>query len=326
MSRPLRIEYPGAWYHVMSRGRRRERIFLLDKDYQVFLEILREITKLYRVEIHAYVMMPNHYHLLIHTPEGNLARSMRHLNGVYTQKFNYYHKADGSLFKGRYKSILVDKEEYLLELVRYIHRNPLGARLEKELGEYVWSSYRGYMSDKDRPDWLKIEEVLIKFSGCGKEARRELKAFLEGERSDDIMKRLESANWPAVLGGEKFKEKIKRIYPSDEIDIKEIPDYKKKIINDDAGKREIEAFIEKNRKEINKKRNKKDIDKRRAIIYILRRGYMLTIKEISREIGNITASAVSRHYKNAEDDMKKKGGVYKEVEKLGKGVKFIFKT
>ncbi|MBU0683615.1 MAG: transposase [Candidatus Omnitrophota bacterium] len=326
MSRPLRIEYPGAWYHVMNRGRRREKIFIRNKDYQVFLEILSEITKLYRVEIHAYVMMPNHYHLLIHTPEGNLSRCMRHLNGVYTQKFNYYHKTDGSLFRGRYKSILVDKEEYLLELVRYIHRNPLGTRLEKELGEYEWSSYRGYMSDKERQEWLKVEEVLMKFSKYGKEARRDLKAYLKGETSDDITRRLESVNWPAVLGEKFFKEKIKRMCQGVEIDIKEIPDYKKKIINDEEGRGEIEALIEKNRDEINKKRNKRDVGKRRAIIYILRRGYMLTIKEISRRIGNITTSAVSRHYKNAEEDMRKKEGAYAEIEKLAKDVKFIFKT
>jgi REP element-mobilizing transposase RayT len=115
MARPLRIEYPGAWYHVMNRGRRKEDIFQDDRDREMYLEVLEQIFRLFKIEIHAYSLMANHYHLLLCTPEGNLARAIRHLNGVYTQKYNKRHKIDGSLFRGRYKSIVVDKEEYLSE-------------------------------------------------------------------------------------------------------------------------------------------------------------------------------------------------------------------
>jgi len=128
MSRPLRIEYSGAWYHVMNRGRRREKIYYDKKDYEQFLKVLEETSSLFSVEIHAYTLMPNHYHLLIRTPKGNLSRGMRHINGVYTQRFNNKYKIDGSLFRGRYKSILVEEESYLLELVRYIHRNAYKAK------------------------------------------------------------------------------------------------------------------------------------------------------------------------------------------------------
>ena len=141
MSRPLRIEYPGAWYHVMNRGRRGERIFRSPKDYEVFIGLLQEAVELWDVRISAYCLMSNHYHLLIQTPQGNISRSMRHINGVYTQRYNRIHKCDGQLFRGRYKSILVEQDSYLLELVRYIHRNPVRAGMVEKLSEYLWSSH-----------------------------------------------------------------------------------------------------------------------------------------------------------------------------------------
>ncbi len=310
----------------MNRGRRREEIFSNDKDRQTFLKLLSEITDLYKIEIHAYALLPNHYHLLIHTPEGNLSRCMRHLNGVYTQKYNYFHKTDGSLFRGRYKAIVVDKEEYLLELIRYIHRNPLRAKLEKVIGQYQWCSHGGYMSDKSREEWLHVDEVLVMFSKYEKEARRKLKTFVDKEVPKDLMKRLESVNWPVVLGGKDFKEEIKKLYRGKDIDIKEVPDYRKKLVQDENGRKEIDELINNNRDILNKKRNKTDIAKRRALIYVLRREYMLSIKEISRRIGGITSSAVSKHYKKAEEDMTEGTGAFAEVERLIRGLKFIIKT
>ena len=127
MSRPLRIQYPDAWYHVMNRGRRGEEIFTDDKDYAAFIDLLKEINDDYKVKVSAYCLMSNHYHLLVQTPDSNISRAMRHLNGVYTQRYNRIHHSDGPLFRGRYKAILVEADSYLLELLRYIHRNPLGA-------------------------------------------------------------------------------------------------------------------------------------------------------------------------------------------------------
>ena len=125
MSRPLRIKYPGAWYHVMNRDRRFENVFAGNKDYEIFVELLKDASEMWNVNIAAYCLMPNHYHLLIQTPLGNISRTMRHINGVYTQRYNQKHGDDGQLFRGRYKSILVHGDRYLLQLVRYIHRNSL---------------------------------------------------------------------------------------------------------------------------------------------------------------------------------------------------------
>ncbi len=125
MARPLKIEYPGAWYHVMNRGKRAEKIFHDRHDYQVFVELLEESSEMWNVKVAAYCLMTNHYHIHVQTPDANISRSMRHINGVYTQRFNRRHRCDGQLFRSRYKSILVSGGSYLLQLVRYIHRNPV---------------------------------------------------------------------------------------------------------------------------------------------------------------------------------------------------------
>ena len=125
MSRPLRIEYADAWDHVMNRGGRYDAIFEDKNDYSAFSELLKEAIDIFHIKVAAFCLMQNHYHLLIQTPEGNISRSMRHINGVYTQRYNRLKRTDGSLFRGRYKAILVDSDAYLLHLSRYIHRNPI---------------------------------------------------------------------------------------------------------------------------------------------------------------------------------------------------------
>src|SRR3990167_2207194 len=165
MPRSLRIEFNGAWHHVMNRGLGRRSIFASDKDRQSFFKLLGDISESFRVEVHAYSMMDNHYHLLIHTPEGKLSRAMRHLNGVYTQIHNKRNQTDGPLFRGRYKALLVDSDDYLLELVRYIHLNPVEARLCDHPQKHVWTSHLAYLDTAKRPEWLKTGEVLGRFGG-----------------------------------------------------------------------------------------------------------------------------------------------------------------
>ena len=127
MARPLRIEFKGAWYHVMNRGAGRCRIFENDAQRHYFLSLLEVTCERFNAEWHAYCLMTNHYHLMLRTPQGNLQRIMRHINGVYTQYYNRESRRDGPLFRGRYKAILVDAEAYWTHLSRYIHRNPVDA-------------------------------------------------------------------------------------------------------------------------------------------------------------------------------------------------------
>lgn len=142
MARPLRLEFAGALYHVTARGDRQEPIYENDDDRIAFLELLSEVCLLCNWVCHAYCLMGNHYHLLVETPEGNLSRGMRQLNGVYTQQHNRRHSRVGHVFQGRYKAILVEKEGYLLELARYIVLNPVRAQLVSTAVEWPWSSYR----------------------------------------------------------------------------------------------------------------------------------------------------------------------------------------
>jgi REP element-mobilizing transposase RayT len=145
MSRPVRIEFPNALYHVTARGDRREDIFEDDVDRQAFLEIFGQVVKQFNWLCYAWCLMDNHYHLLIQTPYANLSKGMRQLNGVYTQSSNRRHARVGHLFQGRFKAILVDSDAYLLELARYVVLNPVRAGMVRKPDKWAWSSYRASM-------------------------------------------------------------------------------------------------------------------------------------------------------------------------------------
>lgn len=175
MSRPLRIEFAGALYHVTARGDRREAIYLDDTDREHFLEVLAEVCDRHRWSCHAYCLMSNHYHLLVETHEATLAKGMRQLNGVFTQRFNRRHRRVGHVFQGRYKAILVDKESYLLELARYIVLNPVRATMVRSARDWPWSSYCATAGFVDVPKWLTVDWLLSAFSrrrGAAMEAYR----------------------------------------------------------------------------------------------------------------------------------------------------------
>jgi len=194
MSRPLRIQYPGAWYHVMNRARRGQDLYPGRADMDTFLALLKETVAMFNLKVFAYCLMPTHYHLLVQTPDANLSRCMRHINGVYTQRYNVLNKCDGTLFRGRYKAILVDADSYLLELVRYIHRNPLRAGIVKKLGQYVWSSHRGYLSDDQRWEWLHKEFVLGMLAKNRAIQIKKYKQFVEKQDAEQLLSFFEKTN------------------------------------------------------------------------------------------------------------------------------------
>ena len=183
MARPLRIAFPGALYHVTSRGDRRENIFNDNDDRLLFYDVLKEVYERYNWLIHAYCLMDNHYHLLIETPDANLSSGMRQLNGVYTQRFNSKHKRVGHVFQGRYKAILVDKDSYLLELSRYIVLNPVRAKIVRTAKDWPWSSYRATVGQIAQPKWLYVDWLLSVFSKQRAAAIRRYKQFVaDGKR------------------------------------------------------------------------------------------------------------------------------------------------
>lgn len=165
MTRPLRIQYPGAVYHVTARGSERAKIFKTKGDRERFLSYLESAYERYGAIVYAYCLMDTHYHLLLETPHANLSRICHFINGAYTTYFNLRTDRSGHLFQGRYRAILVEKDAYALELSRYIHLNPLRAGLVNDPSGYVWSSYPCYIGNTKRPEWLAIDFILEYFKG-----------------------------------------------------------------------------------------------------------------------------------------------------------------
>ncbi|WP_263079849.1 transposase [Endozoicomonas sp. Mp262] len=178
MSRPLRIEYAGALYHVTSRGNERKAIFREEADFDLFLDVLAEVCDRFNWVIHSWCLMTNHYHLVVETPDGNLSAGMRQLNGVYTSRFNRRYGRVGHLFQGRYKGILVDKSAYLLELSRYVVLNPVRARMVNRPDEWQWSSYLYTLGELPSPDWLATDAMLLQFSKVRAQACKQFVAFV----------------------------------------------------------------------------------------------------------------------------------------------------
>lgn len=206
MARPLRMEFSGALYHVTSRGDRREPIFEDDEDRLGYLKILAEVVKQFNWLCHGYCLMTNHYHLVVETPEGNLSKGMRQLNGMYTQASNRRHGRTGHLFQGRFKSILVDKDSYLLELTRYVVLNPVRAKMVKKPGEYKWSSYRAMTGEEASPEWLATDGLLMQFSKQRAVARRRYIQYVEEGISKVSV--WENLRQQIYLGDEHFIDRI----------------------------------------------------------------------------------------------------------------------
>ena len=163
MSRSWRIEYEGALYHLLSRGNDGKNIFEDDRDRKVFLKTVGEMSERFEMNIYAYVLMGNHYHLMVKTERANIKKAMHWFGTTYTQRFNTRHSRKGHLFQGRYKSIIVQNDAYLLQLSCYIHRNPLRAGIVKRLADYHWSSYLAYAYGRKAPQWLQKELILSQF-------------------------------------------------------------------------------------------------------------------------------------------------------------------
>lgn len=220
MARPLRIEFAGALYHITSRGDRREDIYEDDNDREAFLSVLRNLCETYNWVCHAYCLMSNHYHLLVETPEANLSRGMRQLNGVYTQSFNRAHGRVGHVFQGRYKAILVEKESYLLELSRYIVLNPVRAGMVRLAKDWPWSSYRATIGQVKCPVYLNIDWLLAGFAKKKSVAIEHYKTFVaegKGQASPWTLLRNQ-----IYLGSEQFVEKMQSLVDG-ERELDEVP-------------------------------------------------------------------------------------------------------
>ncbi|MCP4936406.1 MAG: hypothetical protein GY927_19935 [bacterium] len=205
----------------MNRGAAYQEIFISDVHRFIFLDLMSEIRDLFGVECHAYCLMGNHYHLLIHTPRGNLGRGMRHLSGIFTQRFNRLDGRDGPLFRGRYKAIIVDADNYLLQVSRYIHRNPIEAQLVDRIDGYAWSSYGAYVGREAGPYWLYQDQVLG--MAGGNDTRKRYQAYVEQGVDEASAAFYGKKNQSPIFGDELFREQIRGYFSADS-DFSEIPE------------------------------------------------------------------------------------------------------
>lgn len=204
MARKPRIEYERALYHVITRGNQRQRIFRDREDFVKYLGILADYKARYDFYLYAYLLMNNHVHLLMETLKTPLSKILQGINQRYTMYFNWRYKTIGHLFQGRYKAFICDKDEYLLSLVKYIHFNPVRAKLSKAPGGYPWSSHRSYVG-RDEGGLVDVDRVLEMFSGNKRKARNLYRVYM----SDSRGLRKEEVYHQNILGGDEFIERVK---------------------------------------------------------------------------------------------------------------------
>lgn len=206
MARPLRIEYGGAFYHITARGNERKRIFFGKSDYDRFKEYLLEAQEKFGYRLHCYVLMGNHYHLVIETPNGNMNKVLHYVNGSYATYTNKKRNRSGHLWQGRYKGILIDREAYLLELSRYLHLNPVRAGMVEKPEDYRQSSYRSYLGTR-KEAIVTTGLILGMVSEDGKTARRGYREYVEKGMDGDSRNPLEDVYGGVILGGRSFSSR-----------------------------------------------------------------------------------------------------------------------
>lgn len=280
MARPLRLEFPGALYHVTARGDRREPIYLDDRGRETFLAVLASVVSRYGWRLHAYCLMTNHYHLLVETPDANLSKGMRQLNGVYTQRFNRARDHVGHVFQGRFKAILVERDTYLLEVARYIVLNPIRAGMHRKPHVYRWSSYRATAGLAPVPSWLSVDWLLSQFATRKRMAQRRYVEFVQaGIGHPSIWADLKQQIY---LGNDQFITRLQQNLPVDQC-LEEIPRAQRSQPPKPLADYET-AYI----------------DRRAAMAAAYRSGHY-SLTEIGRHFG-VHYSTVSRAVRSAEAD------------------------
>jgi REP element-mobilizing transposase RayT len=297
----------------MNRGRRGETVFADEQDYKSFIALLQETSAMWKIRVAAYCLMSNHYHVLAQTPDGNLDRCMRHINGVYTQRYNRRHHKDGQLFKGRYKAILVDADHYLLELVRYIHRNPVRAGMAARVKDYPWSSHREYLSGRD--SWVCSSFILSVLEKKKAAQRKSYISFVNKDDSEEITHFYSRKAQPSILGDEGFSAAIRKRYfrwrphaeiPETKTLLPPIADIKETVAN--SYHVPSEALLTSRRGIVNEPRN--------IALYLARRCTGKKLEEIGREFNIDNYSTVSSAICSVRRQLKSNRPLQKRVDQI----------
>ena len=311
MGRPLRISFPGAFYHVTSRGNERRSIYQTNRDFEKFIGYLESATERYGARIHCFCLMTNHYHLLLETPRGNLQAILHHLNTGYTNYFNTKKKRVGHLFQGRYKAILVEKDPYALELSRYIHLNPVRAQLVKDPLQYPWSSYSAYGEKKKRWSWLYIDFILAQISRNKRKALRGYREYTQRGIAENIEDPLKKTVASTVIGSEKFIEWVRERWVKREMVDREVP-----AIRNLAKRPDLSLILH----ECEKGFGKASLESRRMALYLSHHLSGLSLREIGEFFGGVSISAVSQNSRRQEKRLKEDAELSKMMGSLKESI------
>lgn len=327
MARPLRIQFENAYYHVTCRGNARQEIFRDDEDRESFLKLLGRSIKTYHTGILAYVMMVNHFHLMVKTPRGNLQEFMRHFNISYTSYFNRRWKRSGHLYQGRYKSFLIDADHYLQEVSRYIHLNPVRVRDMDNLSaeekrmyllKYAWSSYPGYLARRKQRDFLQSGEILEFFGGDQAGRRKSYEQFVMEGMVGDLTSPLVKGKGHGIIGELDFIQVIRDRFLKRSVRHREMPAIRKVV-----GRIEPErllgvaSIVTGTRREDLLEKGKRSLE-RALLMEILYRYGGMNQREIGEMLG-VDYSSVSiarKRYNEAANKNNKISRIEKKVEKV----------
>lgn len=306
MGRPLRINYPGAFYHITSRGNERKSIYQTNRDYERFISYLESATERYGANIHCFCLMTNHYHLLLETPRGNLQSILHHINTGYTNYFNAKKRRSGHLFQGRYRAILVEKDLYALELSRYIHLNPVRAGIIKDPLQYPWSSYPPYCSKQSNWDWLQRDFILSQISKKLGKAIRGYRDYVQRGMTEKQEDPLKKAVASTVMGSKEFTEWVRDKWIKHRVD-REVPALR--AIDKRPEISSIKGACE-------RVFRGDSLETRRMALYLSHRISGLSLKDVGEYFDGVSISAVSQNSLRQEKRFKENPELLETMMKL----------
>ncbi|MCP4553752.1 MAG: transposase [Bacteroidetes bacterium] len=320
MARPLRIEYKGAFYHITSRGNDRQDIFFSKSDYKKFKDYLIQSQEKYGYNLHCYMLMTNHYHLIIETPNANMSKIMHYVNGSYTSYINRCRRKYGHLFQGRYKAILIDRDPYLLELSRYIHLNPVRAGMVERPENYTYGSYRDYVR-KNKDEELVYKDLILKMVSQNSDGVKRYKAFVERGMNEEQENPFKDIFAGSILGNKFFiKEALNEL--KDNVFQKKEISYRKDL--DSAFTAEIiiktiADYFNVHDKDIFKKKG----EYRKVAIFFLKRKTSLSNRQIGEMFGGLSYSAVAKVNERFTKVIGTNRRVKKDIVKISKKMSYV---
>jgi putative transposase len=310
MPRRPRIEYPGAFYHVLARGNNRKRIFIIDADYDKYLTLVKKYKKMYGFHLYAYALMPNHVHLLVESAEMPLSKIMQGLQQSYTQYFNLRHEAVGHVFQGRYKALICEKDAYLLELVRYIHLNPVRAQISSIPSEYRWTSHQYYLR-RSQQELVNVDFVLAQFASDRRRALESYQQFIQDGIQKDYRHFLDQVIDQRIFGSCDFVEEILQ---KEEQSLEGLPLVEKPALTNILNAVAEVVGVSSETIQSNSK-SRDHVHARRLFCYIARMYYNYQLREIAEFINNCI-TAVSKNVQLSVNNSHYKGKLSKDLAKV----------